>query len=62
MTNLNHDDAARLFGADLIDAEALRSLLGGEVADAPPIPFTHGAAETARKSVLFPALGRPSSS
>lgn len=50
MTNLSHDDAARLFGADLIDAAALRSLLGASVADAPQIPFTHGVAETARRN------------
>src|SRR5262249_10105490 len=49
MTNLSHDDAARLFGADLIDAAALRGLLGADVADAPPIPFTRGLAETARR-------------
>jgi len=49
MTNLSHDDAARLFGTDLIGASALRGLLGADVAAAPPIPFTRDVAETAHR-------------
>src|SRR6267142_2625259 len=49
MTNLSHDDAAHLFGADLIDAEALRALLGANLPDAPQIPFTRDVVEAARR-------------
>lgn len=50
MSNLSHDDARRLFGADLIDSEALRALLGGDVAGVPAIPFARDVAITARES------------
>jgi hypothetical protein len=49
MTNLSHDDAARLFGEDLIDAEALGALLGAGVEASPPIPFARDVAESARR-------------
>lgn len=49
MSNLSHDEARNLFGPDLIDAEALRALLGSAPA-APEIPFAHDVATAARES------------
>jgi len=50
MTNLSHDEAKRLFGADLIDPEALAALLGGDVVQAPAIPFPREVAEEAQRA------------
>jgi len=50
MTTLSHDEARRLFGADLIDSDALRPLLGRSVADVPAIPFARDVAIGARES------------
>lgn len=49
MTNLTHDDAARLFGEDLIDAAALGALLGSHASEIPPVPFARDVAEAARR-------------
>jgi hypothetical protein len=49
MTNLSHDDAARLFGEDLIDAAALVALLGSHAGEVPPVPFARDVAEAARR-------------
>jgi hypothetical protein len=50
MSNLSHDEARRLFGADLIDSEALRALLGGDLGDVPAVPFARDVAIAARES------------
>lgn len=50
MSNLSLDEARRLFGADLIDPDALRALLGGEVGTAPEIPFARDVAISARET------------
>lgn len=50
MSTLSNDEARRLFGADLIDPDALRPLFGRGLTDVPAIPFARDVAIGARES------------